>query len=422
MELTAINISNPSTLYVSNEEDEQCTPANNFISNFFQSRSHAFREWLDIRLRGANNNTIKTFFDGRAGNSQANFRDCKVLSNPNYVQEQFRKFCLQIRDIDMDVDMSSEIKQRCSMKRTPESFSFLEFGCAPGGIATFILDINWKIHGGGITLPIDLGGYGISPHLQNDPRFQTVYADATEEAKNDRDLLNHFSDFRHPRFTGFDFIINGITIHRQTHSKQRVEIALSQLYYALKLLQDSGMLLVVLNACLGFFYLQYLYILLNLFDKCKAVKPIAIYPIRKSYWIFCTGFRKHKLQNWDLIRALQEVLTSAKDLELKELEVHFDSIYYLGNIFPVPGDTYKLEIAKMIAVKWGFQIIELMNPVWERQIKSIEQVLEGKKWLVCQRGKSCTRASCLPSKAHSKDELITIVKDRLQKLHALKQL
>ena len=422
MEITAINVSNPSILYVSKEEDKHCTPANNFISNFFQSRSHVYREWLDIRQRGENNNTIKTFFDGRAGNSNADFSNCKVLSNPHYLQEQFRKFLLQIRDIDMDVDISSEIRQRCSMKRTPESFSFLEFGCAPGGIATYILDINWRIRGGGITLPVDLGGYGISPQLQNEPRFQIVYADATEEAKNDRDLLKHFSDFQRPGSAGFDFIINGITIHRKTHSKQRVKVALSQLYYALRLLQDGGMLLVVLNAYLVFFYLQYLYILLNLFDKCKSIKPIAIYPIRKSYWMFCTGFRKHKLENWNLIGALREILTSAKDLELKELEVHFDSIYYLGNIFPVPGDTYKLEISKMISVKWGCQIIELMNPVWKRQMESIKQVLEGKKWLVCQRGKSCTRASCLASKAHSKDELITFVKDRLQKLGALKQL
>ena len=322
----------------------------------------------------------------------------------------------------MDVDISSEIKQRCSTKRTAEPFSFLEFGCAPGGISKYVLDVDRRIHGGGITLPVDLGGYGISPQLQNEPRFRIVYTDATKEAKNDRELLNRFSDFQSPGFTGFYFIINGITIHRQTHSKQRVEIALSQLYYALRLLQDGGMLLVVLNACLGFFYLQYLFILLNLFDKCKAVKTVAIFPIRKSYWIFCTGFRKHELENWNLIGALREILTSAKDLELKELEVHFDSIYYLGNIFPVHGDAYKLEIAKMIAVKWEFQIIELMNPVWERQIESIKQAMEGKKWVTCERGKSCTRPSCLQRKAHSTDELITIVKDRLQKLYALKQL
>ena len=336
MELTAINANNPSTLHVSKEEEEHCTSADNFISNFFQGRSHVYREWLDIKQKGENNSTIKTFFDGRVGNRNANFSNCNLLSNHKFVEKQFQKFLLQIRDIDMDVDISSEIRQRCSMKRTPESFSFLQFGCAPGGIATYMLDIDRRIHGGGITLPTDLGGYDISPRLQNKPSFQIVYADATEEVKNDRDLLNRFSDFQHPGFAGFDLIINGITIHRQTHSKLRAEVGLSQLYYALRLLQDGGMLLVVLNACLDFFYLQYLYILLNLFDKCKAVKPIAIYPIRKSYWIFCKGFIKHKLENWNLIGALREILTSAKDLEQKELEVYFDSIYYLGNIFPVP--------------------------------------------------------------------------------------
>ena len=66
----------------------------------------------------------------------------------------------------MDLDILSKVRQRCTGKKTPESFSFLEFGCAPGGIATFILDINWRIRGAGVTLPVDLGGYGVSPQLE----------------------------------------------------------------------------------------------------------------------------------------------------------------------------------------------------------------------------------------------------------------
>ena len=45
----------------------------------------------------------------------------------------------------LDLDISSEIRRKCSVKKTPESFSLIEFGCAPGGIATFIFDINWRI-------------------------------------------------------------------------------------------------------------------------------------------------------------------------------------------------------------------------------------------------------------------------------------
>ena len=133
----------------------------------------------------------------------------------------------------------------------------------------------------------------------------------------------------------------------------------------------------VLNANVGFHNLQFLYILLNLFDNCKTVKPIAIYPIRISYWILCTGFKRQKLQGWNLIEVLQEVLTSARGLSPDDLEWHFDNVYYLGNAFPVSGNTYKLEIAKMIAVKWGGggggRIIGLMNPVWHRQRESKER-------------------------------------------------
>ena len=73
----------------------------------------------------------------------------------------------------------------------------------------------------------------------------------------------------------------------------------------------------------------------------------------------------------------------------------------------------------MIAVKWGAQIIKLMNPVWDRQRESIKQVVEGKKWTVCKWGRNCRRPDCFSSNAHSEDELITIVKDRLEKLGEL---
>ena len=79
-----------------------------------------------------------------------------------------------------------------------------------------------------------------------------------------------------------------------------------------------------------------------------------------------------------MIEVLQEILTSPRGLPPDDLEGHFDNIYYLGNAFPASGDTYKLEIAKMIAVRLGALIIELMNPVWDRQRESIKQVVKGK--------------------------------------------
>ena len=420
MEKTGDGVSNPRISYFSEEDAEQSTPANNFITNFFQSRSNLYFEWLDIRQRGANNNTIQTFFHGKAQNPNADFRDNKILRSPNYLQEQFRKFRLHFRDVDMDLNISSEIQQRCAVKRAPESFTFLEFGFAPGAVTTFILDINWRIRGAGVTLPVDLGGYDVSPYLQSESRFQVVWADLVEEAKNGRKLLSRpdLFSFQSPEFSGFDLIINGITVHRHNHRNVKAELSLAQLYYALTLLRDGGMLLVVLNAKLDFFYLQYLYILFKVFDKCTAVKPVVLFPIRQSFRLFCTGFSKQRLQNWNLTEALREVLTSAKGLAMGDLGRYYDDIYYLGNQFPFTGDNHRLDIAKMISVKWGARIIELMTHVWERQKESIKQVLEGKKWQVCDRGNSCRKRQCV--KAHSEDELITVVRDKLKKLDVLK--
>ena len=139
--------------FFDDRSDEQATATNDYIKKFSQSRSDVYREWLNIRDIGRNNNTIQSFFDGRANNQFKEFNNDKTLANPKYLQEQFRKFHVQIRDIDMDLDISSKVEQRCAEKNTPESFSFLEFGCAPGRTATFILDINWRIRGAGVTLP-----------------------------------------------------------------------------------------------------------------------------------------------------------------------------------------------------------------------------------------------------------------------------
>ena len=122
------------------KNDKHIVATSNYIDRFF-----VYGEWLDVRLRGSNNNTIQAFFNGKAKNLDADFTDKKKLSNPTYLQEQFQKFHLQISDIDVDLDISSEIRRKCSVKKTPESFSLIEFGCAPGGIATFIFDINWRI-------------------------------------------------------------------------------------------------------------------------------------------------------------------------------------------------------------------------------------------------------------------------------------
>ena len=100
--------------FVDNRNDEQITATNDYINNFFRSRSDVYREWLDIRIIERNNNTIQSFFDGRANSQIAQFNNKEALANPKYLQEQFRKLHVQIRDIDMDLDISSKVRQRCT--------------------------------------------------------------------------------------------------------------------------------------------------------------------------------------------------------------------------------------------------------------------------------------------------------------------
>ena len=68
--------------FVDNRNDEQITATNDYINNFFRSRSDVYREWLDIRIIGRNNNTIQSFFYEKSKNLNADFTDKKKLSNP----------------------------------------------------------------------------------------------------------------------------------------------------------------------------------------------------------------------------------------------------------------------------------------------------------------------------------------------------
>ena len=73
--------------FVDNRNNEQITATNDYINNFFRSRSDVYCEWLDIRIIGRNNNTIKSFFDGRANSQIAQFNNNEALANLKYLQE-----------------------------------------------------------------------------------------------------------------------------------------------------------------------------------------------------------------------------------------------------------------------------------------------------------------------------------------------
>ena len=55
-----------------------------------------------------------------------------------------------------------------------------------------------------------------------------------------------------------------------------------------------------MNAILTFRTLQQLVVLLSLFESCTAVKPVAIYSIRKYFGVFYKGFRKERIDNWNI--------------------------------------------------------------------------------------------------------------------------
>ena len=136
-----------------------------------------------------------------------------------------------------------------------------------------------------------------------------------------------------------------------------------------------------------------------------------VYFIRKSFWVFCKGFRKEKLNNWNLIDTLQKIFNGRRNLSGEKFDEYCKNICFLGDQYSEAQD--KLTIAKSLADKWGDIIIEMLNPVWERQKKAIQQVMKGGKATLCYYKMNCRdRAQCFS--AHSDNELIPLVRDNKQ--------
>ena len=243
-------------------------------------------------------------------------------------------------------------------------------------------------------------------------RFEIYEADLVEEAKEEDGKDS--TKYQREGLRELDLIINGITIHNDKYQRSRgTEIALVQMYYTLTSLGDGGMALVVMNAILTFRTLQQLVVLLNLFQSCTAVKPIAIYTIRKSFLVFCKGFQKARLDNWNLTETLRKILTGHRNHSGEKAEEYYKDIYFLGDQYAETHDN--LTIAKSLVDKWGDAIIQMLNPVWERQKEVIQQVMKGRKWMLCDYRVRCRNGVECPS-AHSEDELIPIIRDRLKQL------
>ena len=132
-----------------------------------------------------------------------------------------------------------------------QNFTFLEFGFAPGGITKFMLDIDKRISGAGVTLPTAIGGFGIVEELKENSRFEIYEAKLVEEAKAEdgKDLTR----YQHKDLENLNLIINGTTGHSNEYKRsQGIEITSAQMYYTLTSLGDGGMVLVVMNAILTF--------------------------------------------------------------------------------------------------------------------------------------------------------------------------
>lgn len=87
-------------------------------------------------------------------------------------------------------------------------------------------------------------------------------------------------------------------------------VGTSQLWTGLKYLKDGGDMLIRLSIGSGVYTLHTMWLLTRFFTKFRSAKPTYKFIIHKSYYVFCSGFKRSEYVNSGLEERLREIVLS----------------------------------------------------------------------------------------------------------------
>merc|ERR1712228_437475 len=200
------------------------------------------------------------------------------------------------------------------------------------------------------------------------------------------------------RFGGFDLVIIGITLHQDFNSNERLDhqILLSELYIAFLTLNDGGSILIRHKIALDCIHQHILYIFLKCFDDYQSGKPLTEFAIRKTFWILWKDFDKNKCQKLKIVSGLRRLIHN------------FDIMRPPYGKNPVTQQYFHPHMIEHtpqeIVDELDGGLVNVMDPVFEIQMKSLRSYCSGKKDRLCPNGKNCKLEDC--NRAHNKEDCI----------------
>ena len=252
-------------------------PETKQLRQYFSERSSIFRDWEKTRGDGWTNKNVANFFDKK----KTSHDNERVKGKKGHGTDMrrigplFNRFYDYAHDINAGTNYVERALQICQVTG---SCDFLDFGFAPGGMSHLLLSKHPGMRGSGVTLDPLQGGNVWPNWLDQDPRFFSCVGDVVDMARDEVDLKKKLK--LPDDFTGFDFVIVGITIH-QGHLLGRDEgeggimghanelkdrLHFAQLYFAFKHLKPGGMVLMRHHMSVRLVDYHFLALMLSLFN------------------------------------------------------------------------------------------------------------------------------------------------------------
>lgn len=272
---------------------------------------------------------------------------------------------------------------------------FIDVGCAPGGFATYVMEVVEQPRYMGVTLPYDEGGhplaipesekfwclqvditkdplsvrYSPSPaNVENLSLDQRVYCDCALLAcsylggRKSKFMMPQISDSAVPSAV-VDHACYGEDVSPDDKLKE-YSLLVAQLLIAIHNLGVGGVLVMLVNTGPTPLFCSFLCNLWSIFSHVHVAKPLTNHNIRRSFYLVCRGFLGQ--ENEQVQRCLGQLVDMYKQLSDGTLLEFMPVIDQSGVI---------LDNLQRILEVWGDSLMKLLEPIWSLQLFFLDQWL-----------------------------------------------
>ena len=263
----------------------------------------------------------------------------------------------------------------------------LDICMAPGGFSVSVLEHSPDAHICGLTLLLNDGGYGLKiPFGKSDPRVEVRFADITmfaaefgvTDIPKDHPESSKFSQQRPWATKSFDLVIcdgqnarprmSNIAAYRQNVEDPR--LAYSQLMLAMQRIKAGGTFIMLLHKVEMWESVK----LLSLFDKISHIelfKPTTSHQNRSSFYLVAKNVQP---QQPEAVAASSEWKQAWKDTTFPDSSRTRSQ----DEADSTEGQTPDQQVDSVLET-FGERLIELGEPVWEKQTVALEEAKYNKK-------------------------------------------